>query len=140
MAGSQFTGNHESRLCGRKNSQKVKTDADRSTNDASICTVQATIPDPQLWWPNGFGDQNLYQLEVTLESGKTILDRQKYQLGLRTLELRRQPDKWGESFTFVVNGVPIFAKGADWIPADFSPPVSAPLTWKAWSVMPRRRT
>jgi beta-mannosidase len=87
--------------------------------------VRVPIPRPELWWPNGYGGQPLYQVEVSLIRKDGIdlgqLDKKEYQVGLRMLELCQQEDQWGRSFVFVVNGIPIFVKGSNWIPSDSFP-------------------
>ncbi|MBE6770081.1 MAG: glycoside hydrolase family 2 protein [Ruminococcaceae bacterium] len=76
------------------------------------------IENPQLWWPNGFGKQPLYTVKINLLENGEIVDSNEKRIGLRTLTLAREKDEWGESFCHCVNGIKIFAMGADYIPED----------------------
>lgn len=73
-----------------------------------------TIEHPQLWWPNGLGKQPLYRVTVRLATGDTRM----WRIGLRTMTVSREKDEWGEEFCHVVNGMKVFAMGADYIPED----------------------
>jgi beta-mannosidase len=93
-----------------------------------------SLASPQLWWPNGYGEQPLYHLEITLRRGSEELDRRETRLGLRRLQLVQHPieDAPGTSFFFEINNTAVFCGGANWIPADsFTPRVTAD-AYSAW--------
>jgi len=94
------------------------TSPDGKTYEARGASCRIDIDDPLLWWPSGFGDQPLYEVDVVLSESDRELDRWAKKIGLRTLTVARHKDTWGESFAHCVNGVEIFAMGADYIPED----------------------
>lgn len=84
------------------------------------------VAKPQLWWPKGYGEPNLYDLAVEVYLGSELLDRGSAKVGIRRVELLEEPDEEGVSFVFKVNGLPVFCKGANWVPADsFLPRVTS---------------
>lgn len=114
---------------------RVQTHVTRFSADVTAVRVAVTGPDgrvftgagedceividaPQLWWPAGFGEQPLYTVSVELSAGGAALDGWSRRIGLRTMTVSRRRDDWGESFSHCVNGVDVFAMGADYIPED----------------------
>ncbi|KOX13909.1 beta-mannosidase [Saccharothrix sp. NRRL B-16348] len=88
----------------------------RVEGDSAVVTVE--VPDVDLWWPVGYGEHPLYDLDVVLRADERDVDRTGRRIGFRTIIVDTTPDEVGTPFTFVVNGKPVFAKGANWIPDD----------------------
>ncbi|PGH43085.1 beta-mannosidase [Micromonospora sp. WMMA1996] len=87
---------------------------------AALLTL--TVDDPALWWPAGYGEQPLHDLDVTLRAADgRDLDTVSRRIGFRSVRLDTTPDAHGTPFTLHVNDVPIFVKGVNWIPDDAFP-------------------
>lgn len=89
--------------------------------DGEIYTTdqeELIIENPKLWWPNGYGEHPLYRVKVEMLVGGNVVDVWEKRIGLRVLTMHIEKDQWGESFATEVNGVQVFAMGADYIPED----------------------
>jgi beta-mannosidase len=96
--------------------QSIEHNLTFNSGEDSQSTV-IRIENPFLWWPSGYGPQNLYKFVLQLQSGDEIIDQTQKKIGIRTTKLNRLPDEHGEKFQFEINSQPVFAKGANWVPA-----------------------
>ncbi len=85
---------------------------------AQHAQMELSIPNPQLWWTYDLGEPYLYTLKITLYVDDDIVDQSEQSIGLRTIELQQRNEQGEASFDFILNGVRLYARGANWIPAD----------------------
>jgi beta-mannosidase len=99
---------------------EVQTKAGRNFADC-ILEVEA----PRLWWPRGYGEPSLYEAIAQIYDRDELLDTSKVKVGIRSIKLLQEPDDEGKTFIFQINGLNVFCKGANWVPADsFLPKVN----------------
>ncbi|GIE93757.1 glycoside hydrolase family 2 protein [Paractinoplanes rishiriensis] len=87
----------------------------QATVDGIEALLILTVDEPELWWPRGYGEQHLYDLELTVDSAAgERLDTWSRRVGFRSVRI----DTADDAFTLVVNDVPVFVRGVNWIPDD----------------------
>lgn len=88
-------------------------------------TTSLIIPEAKLWWSAAFGKQPLYQVRVRLTAQDRLdvsyTSEVTSRLGIRTVSIDRRKDEEGETFTPVLNGIPVFCRGANWLPVTLLP-------------------
>ena len=107
---------------GKEEKTEIKAIAHTTDSANGVLTAEIVVKKPKLWWPNGYGEQNLYQLTVAFSDEKASDakrdDSVVKTIGLRTLTISQDKDQWGSEFCFKVNGMKIFTRGGNYIPDD----------------------
>lgn len=104
-----------------------QADLKRGTNRV---TADFVLHKPKLWWSNGLGEPFLYRFRTDIIAGGELLDSKTERVGIRSLKVVHQPDKDGHTFYIELNGRPVFAKGANYIPSDNFLPRVTPENYK----------
>ena len=99
-------------------SGKTVWNGETKVSGKDTSSFSPVLKNPQLWWPNGAGEHPVYTLESDLYCDGTLADSQSKVTGIRTVTVEEIPDKTGSSFTIIMNGKRVFAKGGNWVPAD----------------------
>ncbi|XP_011642366.1 beta-mannosidase isoform X1 [Pogonomyrmex barbatus] len=105
------------------NTSEIVFDTSRKSININI-SLNVPADAVENWWPNGYGKQHLYYLTTTVTTTNDVLYK-RIRIGFRTVELVEEPLKKGLSFYFRINGIPIFAKGSNFIPASVFPELGA---------------
>ena len=103
-------------------------------NDSSaVQSIAFEIESPILWWPIGEGESYLYEdTLLVFNLNNELIERIPYTFGIRTVSLHQNTDEWGTSFSFEVNGKPIFMKGGDMIPPSMYGGKTSTKEWEDW--------
>lgn len=123
-----LTVKHSIRLGGKEITQSL----DSITGKDSTAGTTLKVENPSLWFPNGYGSQDLYEVKATLITEDKEIDVSTRRMGMRTVELVQEPDKHGKSFHFRINGVDIFCGGSCWIPTDSFLTNVTPERYRSW--------
>ena len=105
--------------CGDKSRGSIKVGLTPGRNGLAL---DFSMPEPKLWWTNGLGRPNLYHVLIELRTGGEVIDWAEARIGIRTVELVTEDDAAGTSFYFRLNGIPVFMKGANYVPQSSFPP------------------
>lgn len=106
---------------------KKQTDLKEGINRV---TVDFVLNKPKLWWSNGLGEPFLYRFRTDITANKELLDSKTERVGIRSIKVINKPDKDGHTFYIELNGRPVFAKGANYIPSDNFLPRVTPEKYK----------